>query len=84
MYETIKSMIKDCRDGFITPEQVTREIVNLFRAEVDKLTPYVYQVTKENNGLHEGNVLIDPVGLAALEYWFDKLLERLEDDKDIE
>ena len=52
-------------------------ILNLFKAEIDKLTVYIEQVTTENNGTHEGDVLIDPSRLAALDYWFNELKKQL-------
>ena len=46
---------------------------------IDKLNEYVEQVTKDNNGTYEGNLLIDPMGIATLDYWWQALKGETDD-----
>ena len=42
---------------------------------IKELDVYINQVTQDNNGCHKGDVLIDPVVLAALSYHWQSLKE---------
>ena len=50
-----------------------------FKEMLEEFEVYIKQVIQENNGTHEGNLLIDPVCIAALDYYWDKLQSQLEE-----
>jgi len=48
---------------------------------VKDLNIYVEQLTKDNNGTHKGNVLIDPVVIAALSYHWQSIRKGLDKEE---
>jgi hypothetical protein len=61
---------------------IERDAVERVKSEIKSLDIYVQQVVKENNGVWCGNVLIDPVALAALSYWWQALKSELLGEQD--